>query len=57
MNLMSSLMSYLVFLIPVIYLLVVGGILLLINAWVNRSVNVRKEQNGLLRELIQKLDK
>jgi ABC-type bacteriocin/lantibiotic exporter with double-glycine peptidase domain len=53
---MMNYFPFVAFLIPVVYLLVVGGILFLINTWVNRSINVKKEQNNLLRELIQKID-
>jgi hypothetical protein len=32
-------------------------IIWLINSWVNKNVNVKKEQNELLKELIKVLDK
>jgi len=51
------LFSFLPILFVLIYLGIIAGILYLINIWVNRSVNVRKDQNELLRELIQKMDK
>ncbi|WP_163717040.1 hypothetical protein [Mangrovibacterium lignilyticum] len=54
---MMSFFPLVAFLFPVLYLLIVAGILYLINTWVNRSVDVRKEQNELLRELIRKVDK
>lgn len=54
---MMNFLPYFAFIFPVVYLLIIGGILLLINTWVNRSVNARKEQNALLREIVQKLDK
>lgn len=38
-----------------IQLSLVGGLLYLIHTWVNRSINVRKEQNEILKALVDKL--
>ncbi len=44
------------FLIIMVYLAILAGIFLLIYSWVNKFINLRQEQNDLLREIIKKLD-
>ena len=41
----------------VIYLVIIGGLLYLIYTWVNKFINLRQEQNDLLREIINRMDK
>ena len=43
-------------LIILFYLGILFGILYLINSWVNKFINIRKEQNDLLREVIEKME-
>ena len=41
----------------IIYLAIFFGILYLIYKWVNKFIALREEQNKLLREIVDKLDK
>jgi hypothetical protein len=43
-------------LIGIVYLAIIFGILYLIYTWVNKFIELRQEQNNLLREIIKKLD-
>jgi len=42
--------------IGVFYLAIVAGLFFLIYTWVNKFINLRQEQNDLLREIIKKMD-
>jgi len=39
-----------------IYIAILGGILYLINHWVLKFIEVRKQQNNLLEKIIEKMD-
>ena len=41
--------------IIVIYLAILFGILYLIYKWVNTFINLKKEQNDILREIVNKM--
>ena len=51
-----NVLSFLPILIILFYLGILFGILYLINSWVNKFINIRKEQNDLLREVIEKME-
>lgn len=51
-----SLIAFLPVVIGLFYLAILFGILFLIYTWVNKFIALRREQNDLLREIIQKLD-
>ncbi len=43
-------------LIGIVYLAILGGIFYLIYTWVSKFIELRQEQNNLLREIIKKMD-
>jgi len=43
-------------LIVLVYLTIIFGILYLIYTWVSKFIELRQEQNNLLREIIKKMD-
>lgn len=49
-------MSFLPFLIVIVYVVIIVGILYMIYKWVNQFISLRQEQNDLLREIINKMD-
>jgi len=49
-------MFLLPFLMILVYIVILGGILFLINHWVSKFIEVRKEQNNLLEKIIDKMD-
>ncbi|MGE5393854.1 MAG: hypothetical protein ACM3P1_03865 [Candidatus Saccharibacteria bacterium] len=42
--------------IIIVYLAILVGILYLIYTWVHKFIELRQEQNDLLREIIKKMD-
>jgi len=44
-------------LIGIVYLGIIFGILYLIYTWVSKFIDLKQEQNDLLREIIKKMDK
>lgn len=51
-----GMLTFLPFLIILVYLAVLAGIIYLIYTWVNKFIALRQEQNDLLREIIKKMD-
>lgn len=45
------------FFIILVYLVIFVAVLYLIYTWVNKFIELRQEQNNLLREIIKKMDK
>lgn len=45
------------FFIILVYLVIFVVVLYLIYTWVNKFIELRQEQNNLLREIIKKMDK
>ncbi len=45
-----------VIILSLLYFAVIAAIIIMIVVWVNKFLNLRREQNDLLREIIKKLD-
>lgn len=51
-----SILTLIPILLIVIYVAIVVSILYLIYTWVNKFIELKQEQNNLLKEIIEKLD-
>jgi ABC-type bacteriocin/lantibiotic exporter with double-glycine peptidase domain len=51
-----SLLTLIPILLIVIYVSIVVSILYLIYTWVNKFIELKQEQNNLLKEIIEKMD-
>lgn len=51
-----SLLTLIPFLLIVIYVAIIVGILYLIYSWVNKFIELKQEQNNLLKEIIEKME-
>jgi len=50
-----SILTFFPILVVVVYLAILFGILYMIYKWVNKFLNLRREQNDLLREIVNKM--
>jgi hypothetical protein len=50
-----SFFSFFPIIIMIVYFAIIFGILYLIFKWVNKFISLREEQNGLLREIINRM--
>ena len=48
--------TFLPIVITIFYLTIVGVLFYLVYTWVNKFIALRKEQNSLLRDIINKMD-
>ena len=48
--------TFLPFLFVLFYLAILGGIFYLVYTWVNQFLELKREHNSLLREIIKKMD-
>lgn len=51
-----SILTLIPILLIVIYVAIVVSILYLIYTWVNKFIELKQEQNNLLKEIIEKMD-
>ena len=49
-------LTFLPLLIVLFYLAILGGIFYLVYTWVNKFLELKREHNDLLREIIKKMD-